>query len=150
MNPVMNGSAFKSLFADRDRTATLVRRLLFEHALVHWRLYAIAFVLMAVTAACTAFSAYILGDVINKAYVDRNFPGIVTLAVIIVLLFALKGAASYGQAVMLARIGARIVAENQRRMFDKLLNEGLGFFANRHSAEFVARLATGASSAMAS
>ena len=147
MNPVMNGSAFKSLFADRDRAATLVRRLLFEHALVHWRLYAIAFVLMAVTAACTAFSAYILGDVINKAYVDRNFPGIVTLAVIIVLLFALKGAASYGQAVMLARIGARIVAENQRRMFDKLLNEGLGFFANRHSAEFVARLATGASSA---
>jgi len=147
MNPVMNGSAFKSLFADRDRTTTLVRRLLFEHALVHWRLYSIAFVLMAVTAACTAFSAYILGDVINKAYVDRNFPGIVTLAVIIVLLFALKGAASYGQAVMLARIGARIVAENQRRMFDKLLNEGLGFFANRHSAEFVARLATGASSA---
>jgi len=147
MNPVMNGSAFKSLLADRDRTATLVRRLLSEHALVHWRLYSIAFVLMAVTAACTAFSAYILGDVINKAYVDRNFPGIVTLAVIIVLLFALKGAASYGQAVMLARIGARIVAENQRRMFDKLLNEGLGFFANRHSAEFVARLATGASSA---
>src|SRR5258705_9342347 len=147
MNPVMNGSAFKSLFADRDRAATLVRRLLFEHALVHWRLYAIAFVPMAVTAACTAFSAYILGDVINKAYVDRNFPGIVTLAVIIILLFALKGAASYGQAVMLARIGARMVAENQRRMFDKLLNEGLGFFANRHSAEFVARLATGASSA---
>jgi ATP-binding cassette, subfamily B, bacterial MsbA len=147
MNPVMNGSAFKSLFADRDRASTLVRRLLFEHALVHWRLYSIAFVLMAVTAACTAFSAYILGDVINKAYVDRNFPGIVTLAVIIVLLFALKGAASYGQAVMLARIGARIVAENQRRMFDKLLNEGLGFFANRHSAEFVARLATGAASA---
>jgi len=82
MNPVMNASAFKSLLADRDSTATLVRRLLSEHALVHWRLYSIAFVLMAVTAACTAFSAYILGDVINEAYVDRNFPGIVTLAVI--------------------------------------------------------------------
>src|ERR1700719_985753 len=143
----MNASAFKSLLADRDSASALVRRLLCHHALAHWRMYAVAFVLMAVTAVCTAFSAYILGDVINKAYVDRNFAGIVTLAVIIVLLFALKGAASYGQDVMLARIGARIVAENQRRMFDKLLNEGLGFFANRHSAEFVARLSTGASSA---
>ncbi|HEY2135402.1 MAG TPA: ABC transporter ATP-binding protein, partial [Xanthobacteraceae bacterium] len=143
----MNGSAFKSLLADRASTYTLVRRLLSEHALVHWRLYAVAFTLMAVTAACTAFSAYILGDVINKAYIDRNFAGVVWLAVMIVVLFAAKGAASYGQAVMLSRIGARIVAENQRRMFDKLLNEGLGFFANRHSAEFVARLATGASAA---
>src|SRR3981081_969750 len=115
MNPVMNGSSFEDLLCDPHRTATLVRRLLSEHALVPWRLYSIAFVLMAVTAACTAFSAYILGDVINKAYVDRNFPGIVTLAVIIVLLFALKGAASYGQAVMLARIGARIVADRLRR-----------------------------------
>src|SRR5258708_24847409 len=102
MNPVMNGSAFKSLFADRDRAATLVRRLLFEHALVHWRLYAIAFVLMAVTAPGTAFRAYILGDLINKAYVHPNFPGIRTLAVIIVLLFAPHGAPSYRPAAMLA------------------------------------------------
>ncbi len=143
----MDGSAFKSLLADRASAYTLVRRLLSEHAVAHWRLYAVAFALMAVTAVCTAFSAYILGDVINKAYVDHNFAGIVGLAVMIVVLFAIKGAANYGQAVMLARIGSRIVAANQRRMFDKLLNEGLGFFANRHSTEFVARLAAGASAA---
>jgi hypothetical protein len=47
---VMNGSAFKSLLGDRDRAATLVRRLLSEHAIVHWQLYSVAFVLMAVTA----------------------------------------------------------------------------------------------------
>src|SRR5258708_25332992 len=115
----MNGSAFKSLLADRASTSTLVRRLLSEHASIHWRMYTVAFVLMAVTAACTAFSAYILGDVINKAYVDRNFAGIVTLALMIIVLFALKGGASYGQAVMLARIGSRLLADNQRPMFAK-------------------------------
>ena len=65
------------------------------------------------------------------------------------MIFAVKGFATYGQAVMLSRIGNRIVAENQRRMFDKLLNESLGFFANRHSSEFLARLTTGASAASA-
>jgi ATP-binding cassette subfamily B protein len=140
-------SAFKSLFADRDGTPNLVRRLLTEHGLEHWRLYAVAFALMAIAAGCTAASAYLLGNVINEAYIDRNFAGIVALAATIVVLFAVKGLASYGQAVMLSRIGARIVAGNQRRMFDKLLNEGLGFFGAHHSAEFLARLSAGANSA---
>ena len=143
----MTDSALRSLLAQRHDASALVRRLLREHALVHWRLYAIAFALMAIAAACTAASAYLLGNVINEAYVERNFQGIVALAAIIVTLFAVKGVASYGQAVMLSRIGARIVAQNQRAMFDKLLNEGLGYFTTRHSTDFLARLAAGANSA---
>jgi len=45
---------------------------------------------------------------------------------------------------MLSRIGNRIIADNQRRMFDKLLRENMSFFADRHSSEFIARLTTGA------
>jgi ATP-binding cassette subfamily B protein len=52
--------------------------------------------------------------------------------------------ASYGATVMLSAIGNRIVADNQRRMFDKLLQQNIGFFADRHSSEFIARLTTGA------
>ena len=48
---------------------------------------------------------------------------------------------------MLSRIGNRIVANNQRAVFSKLLNEGLGFFSDRHSTEFIARLSTGAAAA---
>ena len=143
----VTGSFLKLLLADRDGTRTLVRRLLLEHALVHWRLYAGAFALMAVAAGCTAIAAYLLGNIINEAYVNRNFNGIVALAVAIVVLFSIKGFATYGQAIMLARVSARIVADNQRAMFDKLLNEGLGFFNTRHSSEFLSRLAAGANSA---
>ena len=59
-------------------------------------------------------------------------------------IFAVKGLATYGGTVMLSRIGNQIIAENQRRMFDKLLRESMGFFADRHSSEFIARLTTGA------
>ncbi len=143
----MTGSSFRSLLADHDGTRALVRRLLVEHALVHWRLYAAAFALMAIAAGCTAISAYLLGNIINEAYVNRSFPGIIALAVVIVALFSIKGFATYGQSLMLARVSARIVAYNQRAMFDRLLNEGLGFFNTRHSSEFLARLAAGAVSA---
>ena len=145
----LTGSAFKSLFADPSGAPALVRRLLVGQALVHWRLYAGAFALMALAAGATSISAYLFGNMINEAYVNRNFSAIVVLAVIVVALFSIKGFASYGQAVMMARVSARIVAQNQRAMFDKLLNEGLGFFNSRHSTEFLARLTAGANSASA-
>jgi ATP-binding cassette, subfamily B, bacterial MsbA len=143
----MNEHSLPTADDERYRAFALIRRLLTEQGLVHWRKYAVAFVLMAAAAGCTAFSAYLIGDVINQAYVNRSLRGIITIGVITVVLFAFKGFATYGHSVMLSRIGNRIVADNQRAVFSKLLSEGLSFFSDRHSTEFVARLSTGAAAA---
>lgn len=140
-------SYFQGLFADPNSTATLVRRLLVEQAAGQWRRYALAFGLMGIAAASTALGAYLIGDVINQAYVHRNLPGIIILAVATAVIFMVKAMATYGQALMLARIGNRIIADNQRRMFAKLLQHNVGYFADRHSSEFMARLTTGAAAA---
>ena len=58
-----------------------------------------------------------------------------------------KAMATYGQALTLARIGNGIIAANQRRMFARLLQHNVGFFGDRHSSEFMARLTTGAAAA---
>jgi ATP-binding cassette subfamily B protein len=47
----------------------------------------------------------------------------------------------------MSRIGNEIIATNQRRMFDKLLAQDAGFYADRHSSEFAARITFGAGSA---
>jgi subfamily B ATP-binding cassette protein MsbA len=143
----MNDPILQSADDERYRATALVRRLLAEQGLVHWKKYAVAFTLMALSAACTALSAYLIGDVINQAYVNRNLPGIVILGGITAALFAVKGIATYGHSVLLSHIGNRIIANNQRAVFAKLLNEGLRFFSDRHSTEFIARLSTGAASA---
>ncbi len=131
----------------RYSAVALVRRLFLEQGLVHWKKYVFAFLLMAVAAGCTAFSAYLIGDVINEAYVNRNLPGIILLGGLIVVIFTTKGIATYGHSVMMSRVGNRIIADNQRAVFSKLLNEGLGFFSERHSTEFIARLTAGAAAA---
>jgi ATP-binding cassette, subfamily B, bacterial MsbA len=131
----------------RYGTFALIRRLLTEQGLVHWRKYAFGFALMAVSAGCTAFSAYLIGDVINQAYGAKNLTGIFILGGITTALFATKGLATYGHSVLLSQIGNRIVANNQRSVFAKLLNEGIGFFSDRHSTEFIARLSAGAAAA---
>ena len=99
----------------------LVRRLLVDEALGYWPRYAIAFVLMGIAAAGTALTAYLLGTMTNEAYVNHNFHGIVVIGLIAMVIFAVKGFATYGSRVMLSWIGNSIIADNQRRLFDKLL-----------------------------
>jgi ATP-binding cassette subfamily B protein len=137
---------YQKLLPDQS-AMSLIRRLLLEQAARRWKSYVIAFGLMGIGAACTATMAYMMGSVINEAYVARNFPGIVALGLFAMALFVVKGISTYGQQVMLARVGNSIVAENQRRVFSKLLQQNVGYFSGRHSTEFLARMTTGATAA---
>src|SRR5260221_5753530 len=137
----------RSKLAKDEDASALVRRLLTEQAFGQWKNYAMAFALMGVGAGSTALCAYLIGDVINAAYVDKNLAGIVSLAIVTAFIFLVKSFATYGHAVMLSRIGNRIIALNQRRMFDALITQSVAFFSERHSSEFMARLTTGAAAA---
>jgi ATP-binding cassette, subfamily B, bacterial MsbA len=136
-----------NLFADPNGAPALVRRLLIEQAAGQWKRYAVALGLMLIAAGSTALGAYLIGDVINQAYVHKNLPGIIILAFVTAVIFTIKGLATYGQSLIMARIGNRIIADNQRRMFARLLHHNIGFFSERHSSEFIARLTTGAGAA---
>ena len=136
----------KKITDDPYGAAILIRRLVVEQGAAYWRRYLLAFTLMAVSAATTAGSAYLLGLVINQAYVDKNVRGIAILSGITVIIFILKGAATYGHQVILSKISNAILANNQRALFAKLMSESVGFFSERHSSEFLARLTAGANS----
>ncbi len=143
----MNEQTLQKTADEQHGAYNLVRRLITEQGLLHWRTYVVAFTLMGISAGCTAASAYLIGDVINQAYVNRSLNGIIVLGCITIVLFTAKGVATYGHSVLLSRIGNRIVADNQRAVFAKLLSEGLSFFSDRHSTEFIARLTAGAAAA---
>jgi ATP-binding cassette subfamily B protein len=134
----------KKITDDPYGAAILIRRLIMEQGVAYWRRYLLAFALMGVSAATTAGSAYLLGEVINQAYVDKNVRGIAVLSGITVLIFIVKGAATYGHQVILSQISNAILANNQRRLFAKLMSESVAFFSERHSSEFLARLTSGA------
>jgi ATP-binding cassette, subfamily B, bacterial MsbA len=136
----------KKITDDPYGAAILIRRLVAEQGLVYWRRYLLAFSLMGVAAATTAAAAYLLGQVINKAYVDKDIHAIAELSLVTIVIFTLKGAATYGHTVILSQIGNAILANNQRQLFAKLMSENIAFFSERHSSEFLARLTAGAAS----
>ena len=84
----------------------------------------VAFIFMFIVAGTTALSAWLMKDVVNLIFVDREARALIWLPIVVVSLFTAKGLASYFQDVTLARIGNRMVAETQTEMFDHLLQAG--------------------------
>lgn len=140
-------SSLKSWFTDPEKDGWVIKRILTDYGYGQTKSYVLALALGAVAAACTAGTAFIVGTVVNQAYVDRNLQSITALAIFIIIVFVVKGFAMYGSNVLLARIGFQIVAEMQRRLFDKLMVEGLGYFANRHSTQLLTKMTRGARAA---
>ena len=107
--------------------------------------YAVAFSFMMVVAATTAASAWLMKDVINLIFVDRQAAAVYWLPALVIALYTAKGAASYFQEVLLARIGNAMVAETQNQMFRQVLRQDMAFFARHPSSELITRLTQNAS-----
>jgi ATP-binding cassette subfamily B protein len=88
-------------------------------------------------------------DVVNKIFVEGREWAIWALGGTLIALSAVKGFSAYGQSVTLGRIGTRIIADYQNRLYESLLKQGIPFFAERHSSEFLNRLNSGANGARA-
>ncbi len=132
-----------------DDAREIVPRLLATDGRKHMWRYARAFLYMGVIAATTALSAYLMKHVVDRIFVDGDYAAVWFLGFTLMALFTIKGFATYGQMVTLAKVGNRIIADYQRRIYDSLLSQGVSFFAERHSSEFMHRLRTGTSGARA-
>jgi subfamily B ATP-binding cassette protein MsbA len=120
--------AMRQTVSDTEGSFQLIRRLVMENARQHvWR-YALAFLCMGLVAASTAGSAWIMKDVINETFVNRDSTMIYIIAGFVMAVFTVKGAAAYGQIVIMSRIGNAIVADCQRRIFKRLTEQDLAFF----------------------
>jgi subfamily B ATP-binding cassette protein MsbA len=131
-----------------DARAIIPRLLRTDGRRYAWR-FALAFVFMFLVAGSTSLSAYLMKDVVNKIFVEGREGAIWVLGGVLIALSTIKGFSAYGQAVTLGRIGNRIIAGYQKCLYDNLLAQGIPFFSERHSTEFLNRLNSGAAGARA-
>jgi ATP-binding cassette, subfamily B, bacterial MsbA len=130
---------FFEIFLSRDDLHVL-GRLLRDNWRAYAPRYAVAFICMTVVAATTAMSAWLMKDVINQIFVYRSAAAVIWLPLVVIALYLAKGAASYFQEVLLARIGNGIIAETQNKMFRQLLRQDMGFFARHPSSDLITRI----------
>ena len=120
-------------------TWALTRRLLCDYVRRHaWRIV-VALLCMAAVAACTAGFTQLIKPIVNDIFVARDQAMLWPLALAAFLVFAIKGLATYGQAVLMSKVGFRIVADIQIALFERLMGADLAYFHRTAPGKLVAR-----------
>ena len=135
------------VWEDPDGSVQLIKRLLSENIRAYIPRYFLAFIFMGLVAATTAASAWIMKDVINEVFINRDKAMIYTIAGVVIFIFTLKGLSTYGQMVVLSRVGNAIVADLQNRLFRRLTEQDQAYFDRMSLPELSIRVNTGALSA---
>jgi ATP-binding cassette subfamily B protein len=101
---------------------------------------------MSVAGGCTALAAWIMKDVINEIFVARDRAAMMLIPLAIVGLFLLRGISMYLGEITLSRVGNRIVAETQARLYRHILRQDSAFFKIYPSGDILTRITSNAAS----
>jgi len=125
----------------------LVGRLLRESFREHAVAYGIAILAMLVVAATTAGSAWIMRDIANEFTGPKDIQQIYLIAGAVAAIFILKGMATFVQGLFLSRAGNSIIADRQRKIYDRMLDHGIEFYHSYSSADLIMRMTQSAQAA---
>ena len=111
--------------------------------------YAISIAAMLVVAGMTAASAWIMKDITNEFAVGKDINRVYQIATMVAGIFIVKGLATFLQSLYLSRVGNAIIAERQRKIYDRILAQGISFYHSIPSADLITRVTHNAQAARA-
>ncbi len=127
----------------------LLYRLLSENYQAQAKWYALAIMSMFFVAGTTAASAWIMKDIVQSLSPDEPTYRVYGVAMAVAGIFAIKGIAGYLQAVFLSIAGNRIIASQQIKMFDRLIQQGVAYFGAKSSSDTLVSLTQASQAARA-
>ncbi len=121
-------------------TWVLLARLVRDHVRPYVSRLVVAVLCMAVAAAATAALAYMMEPVLDQIFIEKDRTLLILVPAAILAIALAKGAATYGQAVIMAFVGQRIIADLQTKVFGHMLRLDLAFFHDTASGKLISRL----------
>lgn len=125
----------------------LVARLVRESFREHMFGYGAAILSMLVVAGMTAASAWILREITNEFVIDKRVDRVNMIAAAVAGIFILKGLANFVQAYFMSRVGNAIIADRQRKIYDRILAQGIEFYHSTSSSDLITRMTNNAQAA---
>jgi ATP-binding cassette subfamily B protein len=130
-----------------DGSLALIGRLLKDTGRLYAPRYALVLALGAITAGTAALNAWLVKDVINGVFIDRNVQLLYLIVAISIANGFVRGGSLYLSQRTLGRIGNAVIARTQQRLFDHLLTLGADFYAATPSSQLVTRMSYNAQAA---
>ena len=126
------------------RSAALIWRLARDFMRPHVPRILFAFLLMGLAAASTAGRAWLMEPVLDRIFVAREGSLLLLIAGGALALALVKGLADYGEAVLMTRVGQRVIADVQIALFARLMRADLAYFHAHPSGTLISRFTSDA------
>lgn len=97
-------------------------------------------VCMIFVAALTALSMYIIKDVVDKVFIEKNTKMLFWICLIVPLIYFFKGLFAYTQSYLMAYIGQKVVLEIRNQLYEQLQRLSLDFYDKSSTGEIMSRL----------
>jgi subfamily B ATP-binding cassette protein MsbA len=110
----------------------------------HVRRVVFAFLLMGLAAGSTAGRAWLMEPVLDRIFVAREGSLLLLIAGGALGLAFVKGLADYGEAVLMTRVGQRVIADVQISLFARLMRADLAYFHAHPSGTLISRFTSDA------
>ena len=95
---------------------------------------------MVLAAGATAALAYLMEPVLDEIFLEKDRTLLVVVPAAVIGITLIRGVATYGQGVLMAFVGQRVIADLQSRVFAHILRFDLAFFQDTASGRLVSRL----------
>lgn len=123
-----------------QKTQVLIKRIWREYLSAHVPKLRLALICMVAAALMSAVFSLMIEPIIDQVFNEGNRSAAVPIAVIIFLIFTLRGLTSYGHTVVINSIGQSIVAKIQTDLFSKFIRQDMAFFYQKNSGELTAHI----------
>jgi subfamily B ATP-binding cassette protein MsbA len=116
------------------------RRLLQDHVRPQLRHLVIALGFMAVYAATTAGQAWLMEPMLDQVFLERDRTMLMLVPLAVIGLAIAKACSDFGQTMALSRVGQRVTADLQSRLFDHVIRADLHDFTRHGSGPLISNL----------
>ncbi|CAG37363.1 lipid A export permease/ATP-binding protein MsbA [Desulfotalea psychrophila] len=100
----------------------------------------IAMFAMIVVAALTGAQAYLVKDLLDKIFMEKDVFFLQILPLIIIAIFFTKGVLYYTYAIILERVGQSIIRDFRLKIFAHIHRQSLSFFHNTPTGTLISRV----------
>ncbi len=117
----------------------LVKRILKE-VLPYKKLLFVSMFCMIMVAAFTGLQAYLVKDLLDKIFMEKDMFFLKVLPGAVILLFILKGGFYYTYSLLLERVGQSVIRDYRNKIFAHIHKQSLSFFNDSQTGTLISRV----------
>ena len=115
-------------------------RVLFGLIAQHWQKLLLAMFCMLIVAGATSASAYLVKPMLDDIFVNRDSSRLLLLPGAAILIFFLKGSATYGQQYWMNHVGQQIIKNLRNMLYDRIMDLPMAFFHQEKTGTLMSRI----------